>query len=673
MQSTASEPGEAAASEAGVPERVPTYRFSFSWDGPYGHAVRLVERHARRGVVLDLGCGYAAVADVLRDAGWEYVGGDRDADAVADVVSRGLEAHVVDLAMGEGLAGKLAGLLAGRPVGAVMMLDIIEHLPDPSAVLSELAELSWSLASDGNDAPVLVTSIPNVAHFDLAAKLVGGRWDVTPSGLLDRTHLQMFTEQRVGAELGRFGWQECGRDDVVMEHSDQWFPLGHPFLVEGGPVHDHLRSLRSAADPNMAVNQFVRAYRLSESSSSSDRHSALSASDRQSPLPATDFAPAEVPAVDPPFLSVLTRTYGTRPSMLAEALTCLAAQSFEDLEVIILVHGDDSGALESSRALVNSFEGGFASRVRVEQVHGESRTAALNAGLALERGRYVAFLDDDALVTADWAERFAEGAARAPGKLVRSVCFARHVRLRSAGEEAMGASPVTLTKPLGEFGERFDAISSLAMDTTPISSFAVPRELLAELHLRFDEELALCADWDFLVRAALVVGVEDTGHATSIQLRWDDAGTTNTVVPPEVREGEHLRMFAGLDAAPLLLPPGSATELALLAGNEGLARAQKAHRAELDRALDEMRGALAAAQETLSLEVDRLHHESAQTEELGRRVVQLEHRAQQAEQARDELLASEFWRLTAPLRALVTMVRGSRRGAGSRGRSTTGP
>jgi hypothetical protein len=86
-----------------------------------------------------------------------------------------------------------------------------------------------------------------------------------------------------------------------------------------------------------------------------------------------------------------------------------------------------------------------------------------------------------------------------------------------------------------------------------------------------------------------------------------------------------------------------------------------------------MRGALAAAQETLSLEVDRLYHESAQTEELGRRVVQLEHRAQQAEQARDELLASDFWRLTAPLRALVTMVRGGRRGAGSRGRPTTRP
>ena len=656
MPSTASEPGEAAARERVGPEQIPTYRFSFSWEGPYGHAVRLVESHARRGLVLDLGCGYAAVGEVLRDAGWEYVGGDRDVDAVADVVSRGLEGHVVDLATGEGLAGRLADLIAGRPVGAVLMLDIIEHLPDPSAVLRELAELSWSLAADGGDAPVLVTSIPNVAHFDLAAKLVGGRWDVTPSGLLDRTHLQMFTEQRVVSDLGRFGWQECGRDDVVMEHSDQWFPLDHPFLVEGGPVHDHLRSLRSAADPNMAVNQFVRAYRLVERPPTSDRHL---------PKPATEGAPTEGTAVDPPFLSVLTRTEGTRPSMLAEALTCLAAQTLEDLDVIVLVHGDDPGAFDSSAAVVSSFEEGFASRVHVEQVRGGSRAVPLNAGLALARGRYVAFLEDDGLVTADWAERFAEGAARAPGKLVRSVCFARHVRRRAREEEVMGASAVTLTRPLGEFGERFDAISSLAMDTTPISSFAVPRALLTELHFRFDEQLAVCSEWDFLIRAALVVGVEDTGRATSIQLRWDDVDAPTTAVLPEVREAEHLRMFASLDAAPLLLPPGSATELALLTGNDGLARAREARHAELDRALDEVRGALAVAQETLRLEVGRLHAESAQAEELALKVAQLEHRAQQAEQARDELLASEFWRLTAPLRALMTLIRGRRRGAGS--------
>ena len=258
----------------------------------------------------------------------------------------------------------------------------------------------------------------------------------------------------------------------------------------------------------------------------------------------------------------------------------------------------------------------------------------------------MAFLDEGDLVTADWAERFAEGAARAPGKLVRSVCFARHARRRAPAEEVMGTLPVTLTKPLAEFGESFDVLSSLAMDATPISSFAMPRSLVTELHMGFDEQLVHCAQWDFLVRAALVVGVEDTGHVTSIKLRWDDTDSTPGAVPPEAREREYVTMFARLDATPLLLPAGSATELSLLGGNEGLAKAFESDRAELE----EMRGALAEARETLRRE----------TVGMQAHVAYLERRAQQAERARDELLTSEFWRLTAPLRALVTRIRGHR-------------
>ncbi len=644
MPSTASEPDEVAAEKSGGREQVPTYRFAFSWEGPYGHAVHLVENYAKRGVVLDLGCGYAAIGQVLRDAGWEYVGGDRDADAVADVASRGLECHVIDLATSEGLAGRLATLLEGRAVAAVTMLDIIEHLPDPAAVLGELAELSELLATNGHEAPLLVTSIPNVAHFDLAAKLVGGRWDVTPSGLLDRTHLQLFTEKRVNSELGRLGWQECGREDVLLEHSDQWFPSDHPYLVEGGPVHDHLRSLRAAADPNMAVNQFVRAYRRMPTQALSELH-----------LPATspDGAWGKSPTIDDPSLSVLTRTRGKRPFLLAEALTCLAAQSLEDLEVIVLVQGDDK-MVKSTRAIVRTFEEDFVSRVRVERVGGVSRSAPLNAGLALARGRYIAFLDEDDLVTADWAQRFAEGAARAPGKLVRSICDVRLVRNAAPDEEAMGPAPVTLTKPIGEFGDRFEVVSHLAMNATPLSSFALPRSLVTELEFGFDEELEAGEDWDFVLRAALVLGVEDTGYVTSIHQRWADADEA-----PGSGDAVRAEILSRLDDAPLLLPPGSASELARLMGETGLAGVRDDHAEELEGALDEARLALVEARE--ALEEDRRGGESVQTEDLLVLIDQLERRARQAERTQTELLNSEFWRMTAPLRALVTLIRGDRR------------
>ncbi|MGO9557487.1 MAG: glycosyltransferase [Acidimicrobiales bacterium] len=595
------------------------YRFAFSWEGPYGHAVHLVERHAPAGLVLDLGCGYAAIAEALADRGRAYVGGDRDTDAVKDLISRGFEGHVVDLAASDGLAEHLADLLSGRAIGALLLLDILEHLAEPASVLAELSELFRVVGNGQAAPPVLVTSIPNVAHFDLAAKLLAGRWDVTPTGLLDRTHLQMFTESRVDAELGRFGWRECGREDVILERSDQWFPLDHPFLVEGGTVHDHLWALRAAADPQIVVNQFVRAYSFAPAASPRD-------SSPQEPRDEGDGAP---------FLSVLTRTQGIRLSMLAESLTCLAAQTRADLEVVVLVHSDCDELVDSCRAVVESFEEGFVARVRVEQVRGGSRAAPLNAGLALARGRYVAFLDDDDLVTADWAERFAEAAARAPGKLVRSVCHARHVRQAAPEETAMGTTPVTLTRPVGEFGKRFDAVLHLAVNLTPILSFAVPRALVTELGLAFDDRLAVCEDWDLLLRAALLVGVEDTGQITSIYQRWDDEGTTTAEAGSEVWSAAHARMLAALDSAPLLLPPGSASTVAHLVGDPGVAV---------------LRDAEGAARERRGVEAEQLRL----------RFAELEARLAEAEHARDEMLQSEFWRMTAPVRALVTRLRRGR-------------
>lgn len=610
MPNIASDPGVAGRPS----DQPPSYHFSFSWQGPYGSAVHLVEEHAPPGIVLDLGCGYGSIGEVLTNLGRRYVGADVDAEAVADLRARQLEGHVLDLATGTSLAERLMEMAEGRPIGAVLLLDVLEHMVDPLGVLEAVSAVVASAAA-GVPSPILVTSIPNVAHFDLGAKLVGGRWDITPTGLLDRTHLHMFTADRIQAEFERAGWQECGNDDVVLSHSDQSFPVDHPFLVEGSTVREYLWGLRSVADAYGLVNQFVRAYRF-------DPAAVPPGAEAEVDTTLSVATEHDVSRLAEPFLTVLTRTQAQRPDMLAEALACLAAQTVDSLEVIVLVHAQEADVVASVRRLVATFADEFASRVRVEQVASGGRAAPLNAGLELARGRYIACLDDDDLVTADWAESFQQCAEQGPGRVARSICLARHIRAPDPAEEGRSPQRVTLTRPLAEFADKFDPLVHFRRNATPLMSFALPRVLVSELHLRFDDDLIVCEDWDLLLRSALIVGVVDSGKVTSIYQRWDGEGTTTSHVPTEQWHAAHEQFLRGLDARPLLLPPGSASGIASLVGGSG-------------------------AEGALTEEYRHLHNE----------LVVLEDRARNAERERDELLNSEYWRVTAPLRAVSHRVR----------------
>jgi len=676
MPNTASDLGADDRRSTSSSKETPTYRFTFSWDGPYGHAVRLLEEHAPPGLVLDLGCGYGAVGEVLVGGGRHYVGADVDGAAISDLEDRQLEGHVLDLTVREGLGDRLAALIGGRPIGAILLLDALEHLIDPLGVLEEVAELSDSLAGAGLAPPVLVTSIPNVAHFDLAAKLVGGRWDVTPSGLLDRTHLQMFTADRIEREFAAVGWHGCGRADVILDPSDQSFPVDHPLLVDGGSARDYLRSLRSEADPYGAVNQFVRAYRLNRHGAQSVRpiHDGQVKS-FSIPRPEDE---ADVGQPTAPFLSVLTRTQGKRQSMLAEALACLAAQTVDALEVIVLVHTEEDDIVGSVRELIATFAEDFRSRVRVEQVQGGGRAEPLNAGLKLARGRYIACLDDDDLVTADWAESFQRCVMEGPGRVARSLCYSRTIRLAEAGEQGQGVQRVALGRPFAEFAdshnthESFDTLMHFQRNTTPLMSFALPRTLVTEFHLSFDDRLAVCEDWDLLLRAALVVGVVDSGAITAIYHRWEGRGSTTDEVPGPQWEAAHQQLLEGLDAKPLLLPSGSASAIAQLVKDsriEGVfdeERQQLLHEIQtrderallVERERDEERRQL--QEQTRLIERDR--DEQLNVRHLQHQhVVAIDERIREVERERDALMNSKWWRLTGPMRHASARLRRARR------------
>jgi SAM-dependent methyltransferase len=513
----------------------PRYGFSFSWEGPYGHVVELVKRlDLERGVVIDLGCGVGSIAQPLLDSGYEYVGVDIDPIALEELSKHGLEGRELDLCRTDELAKRMLDLADGRRVAVVLLIDVLEHIPQTQPFLAAIrAGLEFL------NRPPLLISVPNVAHADLGAKLVFGKWDYTRTGLLDSTHMQFFTCERLQSEARACGLLELGAHDFKLRASDQHFPADHPALSWSSPVAQAIRTWRGAADPHGETNQFIRAF---------------------APCDIEPSKPSEIrpDAAISASLAVVMRTQGKRASRLRDALTCLAAQTLDSFEVLLMVHTDDAEpALGEVEDLVSDFNPLFSSRVRVVHVSGGRRARPLNAALARVKAEYVAFLDDDDLVMADWVESFVEAAGG--GAIVRSGVAVREV---SAPEESH-CHPYAVQSSLQfRYKLDFDQLGHYWGNETPICSFAVPRTLIEAVGLRFDEDLPVLEDWDFLMRCVAFASVRDTRKVTSVYQMWRSGESSASLHEVDVWQATQRVLQDRMNLRPLVLPPGSTDRLA---------------------------------------------------------------------------------------------------------------
>ncbi len=144
-----------------------------------------LERHATPGRLLDLGCWAGFLLDEARSRGWSAVGVEPSEFASSFARDRlGLNVITSDL---------FATSLERHSFHAVVMGDVIEHLPDPGAALDQIG----SLLQDG---AVLQLALPDAGSR--VARLLGARWwSVIP------THVQYFTRHSLTTLLGRHGWQ----------------------------------------------------------------------------------------------------------------------------------------------------------------------------------------------------------------------------------------------------------------------------------------------------------------------------------------------------------------------------------------------------------------------------------------------------------------------------------
>ncbi len=210
-----------------------------------------------------------------------------------------------------------------------------------------------------------------------------------------------------------------------------------------------------------------------------------------------------------PLVSVIIPTFN-RARFVAEAVATVLAQTYEDLEILVV---DDGSTDDTGKRLAP-----FAPRVQVVR-HPVRRgvSAARNLGVAAARGQWLAFLDSDDL----WL----------PEKLDRQMAFLEaNPRSRLCQtEESWLRHGLKVNKPLAyrkEGGQIF--LQSLERCCISPSAVVLDRKLLEE-HGGFDETLPAAEDYDLWLRLTwrYEVGlvpeplvIKRGGHADQLSRLW---------------------------------------------------------------------------------------------------------------------------------------------------------
>ncbi len=132
--------------------------------------------------VLDVGCASGYLGVELNKIGCRTWGVDIDRFALTSIPD-GIYSEITEMDLN--LLGE-QGPFFPRLFDVIILADVLEHLVDPGRILSILVK---SLKADGE----LIVSLPNVANVSVRASLLVGHFDYVDRGILDKTHLHLYT------------------------------------------------------------------------------------------------------------------------------------------------------------------------------------------------------------------------------------------------------------------------------------------------------------------------------------------------------------------------------------------------------------------------------------------------------------------------------------------------
>lgn len=188
-----------------------------------------------------------------------------------------------------------------------------------------------------------------------------------------------------------------------------------------------------------------------------------------------------------PLVSVIIRTKD-RPTLLANALRSVVAQTYANLEIVVVNDG-----AQDVKDVVTALAGGIPVTY-IDHEKGEGRAAAANSGLRGARGLYLNFLDDDDLFYPDHIETLVRNLQSNENKIA-------YTSVVSAYFNGPPERPENCIKRVVNHDIDFDADRILFQNYIPMMSVLFHRDVPATVG-EFDCQLDLFEDWDFWIRAS---------------------------------------------------------------------------------------------------------------------------------------------------------------------------
>lgn len=176
------------------------YTFKHS---PYGSHVQIVGMVDPGTNVLDMGCSQGMIAAPLKQKNVSITG--------VDIIPKEFVSKMLDTYICHNIY-KLSELELKRSFDYIIFADVIEHITTPVDILRECRKF---LKPSGS----LIISTPNIAIWFYRISLMIGRFEYGPRGILDNTHVHLYTLSSLKSLINKagFGIKKIGFTGLPFE------------------------------------------------------------------------------------------------------------------------------------------------------------------------------------------------------------------------------------------------------------------------------------------------------------------------------------------------------------------------------------------------------------------------------------------------------------------------